>query len=166
MKTAKYSLLLLAVLALTTSCHKEYITRQYITEEKTIIQGMDMDLIDFTVKENNWIVREVDNGTEEEGFFEAVLEEEKISQDVVDKGVVMVYRVLQDGKEKVFTPLPSTFTEKIYLDDEQQEPYTFDTRIDYEMTFRVAIQMYALPPVVQALAERLIFTKIDLCNLA
>ena len=166
MKTAKYSLLLLAVLALTTSCHKEYITRQYITEEKTIIQGMDMDLIDFTVKENNWIVREVDNGTEEEGFFEAVLEEEKISQDVVDKGVVMVYRVLQDGKEKVFTPLPSTFTEKIYLDDEQQEPYTFDTRIDYEwrkgaihifvttsdlfigttgtpgeMTFRVAIQM-------------------------
>lgn len=166
MKTAKYSLLLLAVLALTTSCHKEYITRQYITEEKTIIQGMDMDLIDFTVKENNWIVREVENGYDDEGFFEAVLEEEKITQDVVDKGVVMVYRILADGNDMVFTPLPSTFTEKTYMDEEQTKPYYFSTHIDYEwrkgaihifvttsdlfigttgtpgeMTFRVAIQM-------------------------
>ena len=52
----KFLLPLAAVLLMASGCTKEYVTKQYVTEQK-IIQGMDMSLIDFEVKSENWTQR-------------------------------------------------------------------------------------------------------------
>ena len=128
MKTVKYALLLIAVLALTTGCRKEYITKEYITEQ-TIVQGLDMTLIDFNVEERNWETREVENGNDDEGYFEAILEVPEITDKVVKEGKVMVDRIILDNNSYVFTPLPFTFTTKTFLDE---DPYYYNTHIDFE----------------------------------
>lgn len=118
----------LAVLVLlVTGCNKEYVTRQYITQQ--VIGGMDMSLIDFEVKNDNWAVREVENGNDDEGYFEAVLEVPEITQEVVKKGLVLVSRRYLDGSEYIWTPLPAMRTEKTNLND---NPYYFTTYTDFE----------------------------------
>ena len=131
MKTLKYPFLLIALLALATGCRKEYITKEYITEQ-TIIQGLDMTLIDFNVQQKNWEVRAVENGYDDEGYFEAVLEVPEITDKVVKEGKVMVDRIMLDNNDYVFTPLPFTFTTKEYMDEDQTEPYYYNTHIDFE----------------------------------
>ena len=42
----KFLLPLAAVLLMASGCTKEYVTKQYVTEQ-TIVQGMDMSLIDL-----------------------------------------------------------------------------------------------------------------------
>ena len=62
----KFLLPLAAVLLMASGCTKEYVTKQYVTEQK-IIQGMDMSLIDFEVKSENWTQRHMDNLNDDEG---------------------------------------------------------------------------------------------------
>lgn len=122
----KYKLLILPLVALAlTSCTKEYVTKEYITEQ-TIIQGMDMDLIDFQVKSQNWQVWEVEYGNPDEGYFEAVLEVPEITKEIVEKGVVHVYRKYSDQDTPVYTPLPAMRTEKT------AEGLYYTTFVDYE----------------------------------
>jgi hypothetical protein len=124
----KFLLPLAAVLLMASGCTKEYVTKQYVTEQK-IIQGMDMSLIDFEVKNDNWAVREVENGNDDEGYFEAVLEVPEITQEVVKKGLVLVSRRYLNGSEYIWTPLPAMRTEKTNLND---APYYFTTYTDFE----------------------------------
>lgn len=118
---------LVAMVLLATGCNKEYVTRQYITQQ--VIGGMDMSLIDFEVKNDNWAVREVENGNDDEGYFEAVLEVKEITKEVVEKGLVLVSRRYLDGSEYIWTPLPAMRTEKTNLND---NPYYFTTYTDFE----------------------------------
>jgi hypothetical protein len=113
-------ILLLAAGLLALGCTKEYIN-----------QGLDMTLIDFTVKPGNWSVREVEYGNDDEGYFEAVLNVPAITQEVVDKGVVMVYRELEPG---IWTPLPAIRTVKTILYDEEEgeKEYYYTTCTDFE----------------------------------
>lgn len=142
--------LLAAASLLATGCTKEYYTQQY-----TVVEGLGMTLVDFNIKNNNWAVRDVVNGNADEGYFQATLEVPEITQDVVDQGIVMVYRRYEDG---VFTPLPSMLTEKTedglyyttYVDFEWSKGKVniFVTASDLyagsfpgDMSFRVAIQL-------------------------
>jgi len=150
MKATKFLLSLLAVGLLAGGC-----TNKYVTEQYTIVEGLDMTLIDFTVKSNNWQIWDVPNGNDDEGYFEAVLSVPEITQEVVDKGVVMVYRRYEDN---IWTPLPAMRTEKT------EDGLYYTTFVDYEwqkgqinifvtasdlyagtnpgdMSFRVAIQL-------------------------
>ena len=147
----------LAVLVLlVTGCNKEYVTRQFITQQ--VIGGMDMSLIDFEVKNDNWAVREVENGNDDEGYFEAVLEVPEITRNVIEQGVVMVYRRFNDGGSVIWTPLPAQRTEKTedglyyttFVDFEYSlgRVNSFVTATDLyagatpgDMSFRVAIQL-------------------------
>ncbi len=123
----KYKLLILPLVALLlTSCYKEYVTKQYVTEQ-TIIQGMDMDLIDFSVENKNWQEWDVEYGNPNEGYFEAVLEVPEITKDIVEQGVVHVYRKFIDQETPVYTPLPTIRTEKT---PDGEHYYT--TVVDYE----------------------------------
>lgn len=142
--------LLVPALLLVSACTKKYYTEQY-----TIVEGLDMTLIDFNVKSANWQIWDVPNGNDDEGYFEAVLEVPEITQEVVDQGVVMVYRRYD---ENVWTPLPAMRTEKTedglyyttYVDYEWQKGQIsiFVTASDLyagenpgNMSFRVAIQL-------------------------
>ena len=150
MKVHRILIGLLAAGLLATACTKEYYTEQY-----TIVEGLDMTLIDFNVKSTNWSIWDVENGNDDEGFFQASLEVPEITQKVVDEGVVMVYRRYEDG---VSTPLPAMRTEKT------EDGLYYTTFVDYEwakgvinifvpaadlyagqnpgdMSFRVAIQL-------------------------
>jgi len=158
----KYKLLILPLVALMlTSCYKEYVTKQYVTEQ-TIVQGMDMDLMDFHVDSDKWLPWNVTYGVPGEGYFEAILDVPQITKEVVEQGVVHVYRVYNKDEEDiplVFTPLPQTRTEKTedglhyyttVVDYEWQEGYVsiFVTAIDLivgdnpcDMDFRVAVML-------------------------
>lgn len=151
MKTKRILIGLIAAgVLLATGC-----TKEYYTEEYTIYEGLDMTLIDFNVKSANWQIWDVPNGNDDEGYFEAVLEVPEITQEVVDQGVVMVYRRYD---ENVWTPLPAMRTEKTedglyyttYVDYEWQKGQIsiFVTASDLfagenpgNMSFRVAIQL-------------------------
>lgn len=153
MKATKFLLSLLVVGLLAGGC-----TNKYVTEQYTIVEGLDMTLIDFTVKNNNWGYREVEYGNPDEGYFEAILEVPEITKDVIEKGVVMVYRRFVDGGSTIWTPLPAHRTEKT------EDGLYYTTIVDFEyslgrvnifvtatdlyagampgdMTFRVAIQL-------------------------
>lgn len=152
MKTRNLFFLLVTACLMAVGCTKEYITQQYIT------QGMDMTLIDFTVKNSNWQIRDVDYGNDDEGYFQAVLEVPEITKEVVNQGIVLVSRRYTDNNETIWTPLPSLFTEKT------EDSLYYTTTVDYEwkqgyvyifvtasdlyagaspgdMSFRVAIQL-------------------------
>ena len=73
----KFLLPLAAVLLMASGCTKEYVTKQYVTEQ-TIVQGMDMSLIDFEVKSENWTQRYMDNLNDDEGYYEAILHLENV----------------------------------------------------------------------------------------
>ena len=157
MKSARLLFVLLTAGILATGCTKEYVTREYNTY---VQQGLDMTLIDFNVKQENWAVRDVENGNANEGYFEAVLSVPEITQKVVDQGIVMVYRRYEDN---VWTPLPAMRTEKTadglyyttYVDFEwglnaEKKGYVsiYVTASDLyagqnpgDMSFRVAIQL-------------------------
>ena len=144
----KFLIPLAAALLLATGCNKEYVTRQYITQQ--FIGGMDMSLIDFEVKSDNWAVREVENGNDDEGYFEAVLEVKEITKEVVEKGLVLVSRQYMEGKDIIWTPLPANRTEKTFLKDGDNEvPYYFTTHVDFEWSegqvniFVTASDLYA-----------------------
>ena len=127
MNMKKFLIPLAAALLLATGCTKEYVTKQYVTEQ--VIGGMDMSLIDFEVKSNNWTIWDVENGNDDEGYFEAVLEVKEITKEVVEKGLVLVSRRYLDGSKYIWTPLPAMRTEKTMLDD---NPYYFTTFTDFE----------------------------------
>ena len=152
MKATKFLLSLLVVSLLAGGCTNKYVTEEYILE------GLDMTLIDFTVKNNNWGYREVEYGNEDEGYFEAILEVPEITKDVIEQGVVMVYRRFNDGGSTIWTPLPAQRTEKtsdgLYYTTFVDFEYSlgrvniFVTATDLyagvkpgDMTFRVAIQL-------------------------
>ena len=152
MKATKFLLSLLVAGLLAGGCTKQYVTEEYI------YQGLDMTLIDFTVKNNNWGYREVEYGNEDEGYFEAILEVPEITKDVIEQGVVMVYRRFNDGGSTIWTPLPAQRTEKtsdgLYYTTFVDFEYSlgrvniFVTATDLyagvkpgDMTFRVAIQL-------------------------
>ena len=87
---------LLAIALLSSACTKEYVTKEYITEE-TIIQGAEMNKIDFTV--NTWQVND--------GYFSAVLPVPEIDDDIVKEGnVEVLLHLTNDIGETVWTPLP------------------------------------------------------------
>lgn len=121
----KFLIPLAAVLMLSSGCTKEYVTKQYVTEQ-TIIQGMDMSLIDFEVKSANWTQRNIENGNPDEGYYEAILTVPEITQEVIDKGLVLVYQRLEAG---IWTPLPAEYTDRVLLDG---EPFNFTTFTDFE----------------------------------
>lgn len=150
MKVHRILIGLLAAGVLATGCTKEYYTEQY-----TIVEGLDMTLIDFNVRSNDWSVWNVENGNDDEGYFQATLAVPEITKDVVEKGVVIVHRRYEDG---VSTPLPAMRTEKT------EDGLYYTTFVDYEwaqgvinifvtatdlyagtnpgdMSFRVAIQL-------------------------
>ena len=155
MKASKYLLILLGAGLLLSGCTKEYITEEYNT-----YVGMEMKLIDFEVKSNNWTACEVEDGAADQGYFMAELTVPEITQNVVDKGLVLVYRLFDDA---VWTPLPAMRTEKdadgniftTYTDFEWQKGTVkvFVTSSDLyigegqtlvnpgDMYFRVAIQL-------------------------
>ena len=127
----KFLIPLAAALLLATGCTKEYVTKQYVTEQ--VVGGMDMSLIDFEVKSNNWTVWDVENGNDDEGYFEAVLEVKEITKDVVEKGLVLVSRRYLDGSKYIWTPLPAMRTEKtIVKDGDTDIPLYFTTFTDFE----------------------------------
>ena len=138
---------LAAVVLLASGCTKEYVTHEHITQQ---VIGMDMSLIDFEVQSNNWSQREISNGNDDEGFFEAVLEVKEITKEVVEKGLVLVSRRYLDGSGYIWTPLPASRTEKTFLKDGDNEvPYYFTTRVDFEWSegqvniFVTASDLYA-----------------------
>lgn len=119
----KFLLPLAAVLLMASGCTKEYVTKQYVTEQK-IIQGMDMSLIDFEVKSENWGLR----GNADEGYFEAILEVPEITDEVIKKGLVLVYERLEEG---IWTPLPAERTERT-IEDGKTINYTTFTDFEYQ----------------------------------
>ena len=121
----KFLLPLAAVLLMASSCAKEYVTKQYVTEQK-IIQGMDMSLIDFEVKSENWTQLLVENLNDDEGYFEAILEVPEITDEVIKKGLVLVYECLEEG---IWTPLPAQRTERTTVDG---NPFNYTTFTDFE----------------------------------
>jgi len=121
MKLAKILLAVLSAGLLASGCTKEYVTKEYVTN----VTGLDMTLIDFKVKASNWNYRDIPKGNDDEGFYEAILEVPQITKEVVDKGMVMVNR----SQEAVWTPLPSMFTEKTFVNE---NPYYFTTYVDFE----------------------------------
>lgn len=150
MKAYRILIGLLAAGLLATGC-----TKQYITDEHIYYQGLGMTLIDFQVKAANWSIWEVPFGNEDEGYFQAELDVPEITKEVVEQGVVMVYRRYEGN---VWTPLPAMRTEKTeediyyttYVDYEwsQGKVYIFVTASDLyagenpgDMSFRVAIQL-------------------------
>lgn len=116
---------LAAVLLMATGCTKEYVTKQYVTEQK-IVQGMDMSLIDFEVKSENWTQRYMDNLNDDEGYYEAVLQVPEITEEVIKKGLVLVYERLEEG---IWTPLPAQRTERATVDG---NPFNYTTFTDFE----------------------------------
>ena len=120
MKASKYLLILLGAGLLLSGCTREYITEEYIT-----YQGMDMKLVDFEVKENNWTACSVEYGAADQGYFKAELKIPEITQKVVDKGAVLVYKLLDNS---VWTPLPAMRT----VIDANNNTYT--TFTDFEWT--------------------------------
>ena len=137
MKTRNLFFLLVTACLMAVGCTKEYITQQYIT------QGMDMTLIDFTVKNSNWQIRDVDYGNDDEGYFQAVLEVPEITRNVIEQGVVMVYRRFNDGGSVIWTPLPAQRTEKT------EDGLYYTTFVDFEYSlgrvniFVTATDLYA-----------------------
>ena len=123
----KFLLPLAAVLLMASACTKEYVTKQYVTEQK-IIQGMDMSLIDFDVDSEKWTQRYIDNGADNEGFFEAILEVPEITDEVIQKGLVLVYECLEEG---IWTPLPAERTERT-IEDGKTINYTTFTDFEYQ----------------------------------
>lgn len=121
----KFLLPLAALLLMAGGCTKEYVTKQYVTEQN-IVQGMDMSLIDFEVKSGNWTQRYIDNGADDEGFFEAILQVPEITDEVIQKGLVLVYERLEEG---IWTPLPAQRTERDTVDG---EPFNYTTFTDFE----------------------------------
>lgn len=136
-------MLILPLVALAlTSCYKEYVTKQYVTEQ-TIIQGMDMDLIDFSVKNQNWQIWDVEYGNPDEGYFEAVLEVPEITKDIVNNGVVHVYRKYTDQDTPVYTPLPTMRTEKT-ADGIYYTTFTdYEWKLGYVSIFVTASDLFA-----------------------
>jgi len=152
MKATKILLSLLAVCLLAGGCTNKYVTEEYY------FQGLDMTLVDFTVRSGNWIYRDVEYGNSDEGFYEAILEVPQITRDVIDKGVVLVYRRYNVNGSTIWTPLPAERTEKTsdglyyttFVDFEYSlgQVNVFVTASDLfagdapgEMSFRVAIQL-------------------------
>ena len=121
----KFLLPLAAVLLMASGCTKEYVTKQYVTEQK-IIQGMDMSLIDFEVESKNWTQLLVENLNDDEGYFEAILEVPEITDEVIKKGLVLVYECLEEG---IWTPLPAQRTERTTVDG---NPFNYSTFTDFE----------------------------------
>lgn len=121
----KFLLPLAAVLLMASSCTKEYVTKQYVTEQK-IIQGMDMSLIDFEVKSEHWTQRHMDNLNDDEGYYEAILQVPEITDEVIKKGLVLVYERLEEG---IWTPLPAQRTERATVDG---NPFNYTTFTDFE----------------------------------
>lgn len=121
MKSSKYLLILLSAgLLLLSGC-----TREYITEEYNTYVGLDMKLIDFQVKPNNWTACDVEYGADDQGYFKAELLVPEITQNVVDKGLVLVYRLFEDS---VWTPLPAMRTTK----DADNNIFTTYTDFEWE----------------------------------
>ena len=114
MKARRFFLFLFAAGLLASGCTKEYYN-------DTIVQGLDMTLIDYTGKSNQW--------NERDGYFEAVLSVPGITKDVVEMGTVTVSRRYNDGGT-VWTPLPSMRVEMVTLDDGSDFYYT--TFTDFE----------------------------------
>ncbi len=121
----KFLLPLAAVLLMASGCTKEYVTKQYVTEQ-TIVQGMDMSLIDFEVKSENWTQRYMDNLNDDEGYYEAILQVPEITDEVIKKGLVLVYERLEEG---IWTPLPAQRTERATVDG---NPFNYTTFTDFE----------------------------------
>ena len=121
----KFLLPLAAVLLMASGCTKEYVTKQYVTEQK-IIQGMDMSLIDFEVKSEKWAQLLVENLNDDEGYYEAILEVPEITDEVIKKGLVLVYECLEEG---IWTPLPAQRTERTTVDG---NPFNYSTFTDFE----------------------------------
>ena len=121
----KFLLPLAAVLLMASACTKEYVTKQYVTEQK-IIQGMDMSLIDFEVKSENWTQRYMDNLNDDEGYYEAILNVPEITEEVIQKGLVLVYERLEEG---IWSPLPAQRTERDTVDG---NPFNYTTFTDFE----------------------------------
>ena len=115
---------LAAVLLMATGCTKEYVTKQYVTQQ--VMGGMDMSLIDFEVKNENWTQRFIENGNDDEGYFEAILQVPEITDEVIQKGLVLVYERLEEG---IWTPLPAQRTERTTVDD---KPFNYTTFTDFE----------------------------------
>jgi hypothetical protein len=118
---------LAAVLLLATGCTKEYVTKQYVTQQ--VIGGMDMSLIDFEVKSENWTQRTVQNGNDDEGYFEAILQVPEITDEVIQQGLVLVYERLEGGNNSIWTPLPAQSTQRDIVDN---QPFNYTTFTDFE----------------------------------
>ena len=118
----KYLFLLLAAALMACGCTKEYITQEYITEE-TVIQGADMDIIDFTVKDADWVMRD--------GYFEVVLKVPEITKTVVENGTVQVSRRYTDNGQTYWTPLPSMRVEVTESGDGSDFFYTVYTDFEW-----------------------------------
>lgn len=101
-------------------CTKEYYTRQ-VTEQTIIQQGTIMIMEDATVKAEDWMKKE--------DHFEALIQCDKITKQVVEEANVQVNMGWTDSAGKAFwTPLPAVHT----LMDRDGNPYTLCT--DYEWT--------------------------------
>lgn len=118
---------LAAVLLMATGCTKEYVTKQYVTQQ--VVGGMDMSLIDFEVKNENWTQRLVENGNDDEGYFEAILQVPEITDEVIQKGLVLVYERLEGGNNSIWTPLPAQITNRTTVDG---NPFNYTTFTDFE----------------------------------
>ena len=112
MKATKLLLSLFAAVLLVSGCNKEYVT---------VVQGTEMSFIDFTVRSNQWNVRD--------GYFEAVLNVPEITSQIVEQGTVTVSRRYNDGGT-VWTPLPAMRTEIAILEDGSE--FYFTTFTDFE----------------------------------
>ncbi len=120
MKIRNLFLLLSAAGLLACSCTKEYVTKQYY--EETIVQGMDMTMIDYDISDSNWTLRD--------GYYEAILDVPEITSEIVEKGLVQVSRLYMDNGSKIWTPLPAMRVSVTTADDGSD--FFFTTYTDFE----------------------------------
>ena len=110
---------LLAVVLLSSACTKEYVTREYITEE-TNYYGTELTYVDIDVDSKEWR----DMG----GYFKAEKKVDKITKDVFDNGQVQVSAYTFDSNNVMtWTPLPMIRVSKL-----EDEDFYFTTYTDYE----------------------------------
>lgn len=123
MKAKRILLLATAALALLSfsSCGKEY----YIQDD-----GVQMSHIDYTVRNTDWDVQELDNGAR---LLSVMLNVPQITKDVVNYGSVTVSRRLFDNDGNTFwTPLPVVRAESVNYGTTEEVLYS--TYLDYEWT--------------------------------
>ncbi|MCQ2217847.1 MAG: hypothetical protein MJZ33_05110 [Paludibacteraceae bacterium] len=86
MNVLRKTIPLLAIMTLATSCTEEYITREYITEEQTIIEGSQVITCFYDVFPKDW---KYENAADGRKYLYAEFENKDITNKVLDKGAVI-----------------------------------------------------------------------------